>query len=133
MYLVKSLTPTWYWSYFRLGSCSFADEFSIGYFDGTHLYECAEERKREHRTGALGSSITKTLSAELSHGQRTCLGWIVAMVDGLRVDAVASMLYLDYSRGNDWKPNKFGGNENLEAIDFIQKTNAGRASAFPVF
>jgi len=107
------------------------DEFSIGYFDGTHLYECAEEWKREHRDwGTWVFDYEKPQVQSFLMG--SALAWLDRYhIDGLRVDAVASMLYLDYSRGNDWKPNKFGGNENLEAINFIQKTNAAVRQHFP--
>jgi 1,4-alpha-glucan branching enzyme len=100
------------------------DEWALGRFDGTPLYEHADPRRGEHPD--WGTYI-------FDYGRRevrnilvaNALFWLEEMhVDGLRVDAVASMLYLDYSRGDNWVPNKYGGRENLEAIEFLQEMNA---------
>ena len=107
------------------------DEFALGWFDGGHLFECEEEWKREHRD--WGTWIFDYAKPEVrSFLMGSALAWLERYhVDGLRFDAVASMLYLDYSRGDDWKPNKFGGNENLEAIQFLQQTNTAVREYFP--
>jgi 1,4-alpha-glucan branching enzyme len=100
------------------------DEWALGRFDGTALYEHPDPRRGEHPD--WGTYI-------FDYGRRevrnflvaNALYWLEEMhIDGLRVDAVASMLYLDYSRGNDWVPNQYGGRENLDAVAFLQEMNA---------
>ena len=108
------------------------DEHGLAYFDGTHLYEHADPRQGYHPD--WGSYIfnygRNEVRAMLASSARF---WLERYhVDGLRVDAVASMLYLDYGRrGGDWVPNRFGGRENLEAIDFLRSLNETVYRDFP--
>jgi len=100
------------------------DGYGLVRFDGTHLYEDPEPTRREHPDwGTLVFDFGSPAVREFLIGNARY--WLEEFhVDGLRVDAVASMLYLDYSRGKgQWKPNALGGNHNLEAIAFLQELN----------
>jgi 1,4-alpha-glucan branching enzyme len=108
------------------------DEAGLGYFDGTHLYEHADPRLGEHPDW-------NTLIFNYGRGEvknfliGNALFWLDKYhADGLRVDAVAAMLYLDYGRREgQWLPNRFGGRENLEAIGFLRELNEHVYKAFP--
>ena len=108
------------------------DEHGLARFDGTHLYEHADPRQRDHPH--WGSLI-------FNYGRREVRNFLIASalfwcdayhVDGLRVDAVASMLYLDYGRADgEWVPNRDGGRENLDAVDFLRRLNERVPAAHP--
>ncbi|MDO1445610.1 1,4-alpha-glucan branching protein GlgB [Rhodocytophaga aerolata] len=109
-----------------------SDEHGLAYFDGTHLYEHADMRKGYHpdwKSYIFNYGRNEVRSFLISNA----LYWLdVYHADGLRVDAVASMLYLDYSRKEgEWIPNEFGGRENLEAISFLKEFNVSVYSNFP--
>lgn len=100
------------------------DSHGLGNFDGTHLYEYADPREGFHNDwGTLIYNLGRTEVSNFLIGN--ALYWLERYgVDGLRVDAVASMLYRDYSRkAGEWIPNKHGGRENLETIDFLKRMN----------
>jgi len=109
-----------------------SDEHGLGYFDGTHLYEHADPKKGFHPDW---SSLIFNYSRHEVRGFLLSSGlyWLDRFhADGLRVDAVASMIYLDYSRKQgEWIPNEHGGRENLDAIQFLRRFNEEVYRNFP--
>ncbi|HEX4169441.1 MAG TPA: 1,4-alpha-glucan branching protein GlgB [Bryobacteraceae bacterium] len=108
------------------------DEHSLGYFDGKHEYEPADPRRGLHPD--WNSFIFDYGRGEVrSFLLSSALFWLERYhADGLRVDAVASMLYLDYSRRpGEWLPNEYGGRDNLDAIGFLRRTNEDVYRLFP--
>jgi len=109
-----------------------SDEHGLAYFDGTHLFEHDDPRKGFHPDWS---------SYIFNYGRNEVRAFLISSamfwlekfhVDGLRVDAVASMLYLDYSRkANEWIPNQYGGRENVEAIHFLRRMNETAYKKFP--
>jgi 1,4-alpha-glucan branching enzyme len=108
------------------------DEHGLSYFDGTHLYEHADPRKGFHPDWK--SSIFNYDRSEVrGFLVSNAIFWLDRYhADGLRMDAIASMLYLDYSRkAGEWIPNQFGGRENLGAVSFLKEVNKEAYEAFP--
>jgi 1,4-alpha-glucan branching enzyme len=109
-----------------------SDEHGLIYFDGTHLYEHADPRKGFHPDWS---------SYIFNYGRHEVQAFLISSalfwleqyhIDALRIDAVASMLYLDYSRKEgEWIPNQYGGRENLEAVQFLKRLNEAVYGAFP--
>ncbi|MBI5234313.1 MAG: 1,4-alpha-glucan branching protein GlgB [Deltaproteobacteria bacterium] len=109
-----------------------ADEHGLAYFDGTHLFEHADMRKGFH---------PEWNSYIFNYGRYEVMAFLISSalfwlekyhVDAIRVDAVASILYLDYSRKEgEWIPNKYDGRENLEAIEFLKRLNTAVYKEFP--
>jgi 1,4-alpha-glucan branching enzyme len=108
------------------------DEYGLSFFDGTHLFEHADTRKGFH---------TEWNSCIFNYGRKEIRSFLISSAlfwldkyhaDGLRVDAVASMLYLDYGREKgEWIQNTYGGNENIEAIDLLRRLNEEAYKNFP--
>ena len=109
-----------------------SDAHGLGFFDGTHLYEHEDPRRGEH--AQWGTKIFNFGRNEVRNFLiSSALYWLEKYhIDGLRVDAVASMLYLDYGReGGDWVRTQYGGRENLDAVDFIRRFNEQVHKEFP--
>ena len=108
------------------------DSHGLGYFDGTHLYEHPDPRRGYHpdwKSLIFNYSRNEVRAFLISNA----LYWLEQFhIDGLRVDAVASILYLDYSREEgEWEPNEYGENKNLEAISFLEELNKEVYASFP--
>jgi len=109
-----------------------SDEHGLAYFDGTHLFEHADPRKGFHpewHSYIFNYGRNEVRNFLISNG----LFWLDRYhADGFRIDAVASMLYLDYGRKEgEWIPNEYGGRENLEAVDFLKRLNEVIYGTFP--
>jgi 1,4-alpha-glucan branching enzyme len=108
------------------------DQHGLAWFDGTHLYEHPDPRRGEHKE--WGTYVFNYASPQVRNFLvANALFWLDKYhVDGLRVDAVASMLYLDYQRKDgEWLPNEYGGRENLDAVAFLRETNYLLFNYFP--
>ena len=108
------------------------DGHGLAEYDGTALYEHSDPKRGEHRD--WGTKIYNYGRSEVKNFLiANAMFWLEEFhIDGLRVDAVASMLYLDYSRqSTDWVPNQYGGNENLEAIQFLKELNSTTQEQHP--
>lgn len=109
-----------------------SDEHGLSYFDGTHLYEHSDSRQGFHpdwKSCIFNYGRNEVFSFLMS----SAIFWLDKYhIDALRIDAVASMIYLDYSRRDgEWVPNKYGGNENIEAISFLKQINNSVYMLYP--